>query len=114
MGRGQRNLALSLFMGHAWVQVKRPMSSLQPSDEVRKYLSQIGTKGGKTVTPKKMAHLASIQSKGGQTVTAKKLAHLATIQSKGGQTVTPKKLAALAKARAARIAKATQKKQSAD
>ncbi len=60
---------------------------MKANNAVREYLSQIGKKGGETVT-------------------AKKLAHLSTIQSKGGQTVTPKKLESLARARAARAAKA--------
>jgi hypothetical protein len=47
-----------------------------PNDEVRKYMSSIGAKGGTTKSPKKKAHLASIASKGGQTVTAKKREHL--------------------------------------
>jgi hypothetical protein len=48
----------------------------KPNDEVRNYLAAIGAKGGKTVTPKKVAHLASIASKGGKTVTEKKREHL--------------------------------------
>jgi len=48
--------------------------------KTRKELSQIraevGALGGKTVTPKKVAHLASIAAKGGQTVTEKKREHL--------------------------------------
>lgn len=35
-----------------------------------------GSLGGKTVTPKKRAHLASIAAKGGGTVTEKKREHL--------------------------------------
>jgi hypothetical protein len=52
------------------------MASSTTSAEVRKYLATIGSKGGKTVTPKKLAHLSKIQSAGGKTVTPKKLAHL--------------------------------------
>jgi hypothetical protein len=52
------------------------MASSQTSAEVREYLATIGAKGGKTVTPKKLAHLSKIQSSGGKTVTPKKLAHL--------------------------------------
>ncbi len=43
-----------------------------PNKAVKKYLAEIGAKGGKTVTPKKLAHLASIASKGGKTLTEKK------------------------------------------
>ena len=46
------------------------------NDEVRKFMAAAGAKGGKTVTPKKVAHLASIAAKGGKTVTAKKREHL--------------------------------------
>jgi hypothetical protein len=52
------------------------MASSKPSAEVRKYMATIGAKGGKTVTPKKLAHLSKIQASGGKTVTPKKLAHL--------------------------------------
>ena len=62
------------------------MSEPKASDEVRKFLSAIGSKGGKQKTPKKLAQFAAIQSK-------------------GSYSVTPKKLAHLAKARAARLAK---------
>jgi len=51
-------------------------SMTTPNEEVRKYMSSIGAKGGKAKSPKKAAHLASIASKGGQTVTAKKREHL--------------------------------------
>jgi hypothetical protein len=52
------------------------MTAPKPNAEVRNYLAAIGAKGGKTVTPKKLAHLASIASKGGKTVTEKKRKHL--------------------------------------
>ena len=55
-------------------------SSTSIMSKSRKELSQIraevGALGGKTVTPKKLAHLASIASKGGKTVTEKKREHL--------------------------------------
>ena len=55
-------------------------SSTSIMSKSRKELSQIraevGALGGKTVTPKKLAHLASIASKGGKTVTEKKRKHL--------------------------------------
>jgi hypothetical protein len=55
-------------------------SSTSAMSKSRKELSQIrakvGALGGKTVTPKKVAHLASIAAKGGQTVTEKKREHL--------------------------------------
>ena len=57
-------------------QRNRAMTVPKPNEEVRNYLAAIGAKGGKTVTPKKVAHLASIAAKGGQTVTAKKREHL--------------------------------------
>lgn len=49
---------------------------MKASEEVRKFLAAAGAKGGKAVTPKKLAHLASIASKGGKTVTEKKREHL--------------------------------------
>ena len=52
------------------------MSELKPNEAVRKVRAAAGAKGGKTVTPKKLAHLASIASKGGKTVTEKKREHL--------------------------------------
>ena len=52
------------------------MTEIKVNSEVRQFLAAIGAKGGKTVTPKKLAHLTKIQSKGGKTVTPKKLAHL--------------------------------------
>ena len=52
------------------------MPELKPSEAVRKVRAAAGAKGGKTVTPKKLAHLASIASKGGKTVTEKKREHL--------------------------------------
>jgi len=77
--------------------------------KISKELSQIraeaGALGGKTVTPKKIAHLLSIASKGRKTVTEKKRKHLAAIAAKGGQTVTEKKREHLRKALAARWAK---------
>ena len=48
----------------------------KPTKELSKIRAQVGALGGKTVTPKKVAHLASIASKGGQTVTEKKREHL--------------------------------------
>ncbi len=44
--------------------------------DLRAVRAQAGALGGKTVTPKKIAHLASIAAKGGQTVTEKKREHL--------------------------------------
>ena len=79
---------------------------MKTNEEVRKVRAVAGAKGGKTVTPKKLAHLASIASKGGKTVTEKKREHLASIAVKGGKTVTEKKRAHLRKALAARWAKA--------
>jgi hypothetical protein len=52
------------------------MPELKPSEAVRKVRAAAGAKGGKIVTPKKLAHLASIASKGGKTVTEKKREHL--------------------------------------
>jgi hypothetical protein len=52
------------------------MPELKPNEAVRKVRAAAGAKGGKTVTPKKLAHLASISSKGGKTVTEKKREHL--------------------------------------
>jgi len=52
------------------------MPELKPNEAVRKVRAAAGAKGGKTVTPKKLAHLASIASKGGKTVTEKKREHL--------------------------------------
>jgi hypothetical protein len=85
------------------------MPKLKSTEEVRKIRAAAGAKGGKTVTPKKIAHLASIASKGGKTVTEKKREHLATIASKGGATVTEKKREHLRRAVAARWAKARAK-----
>jgi len=48
----------------------------KPSKKLREIRAKAGALGGKTVTPKKVAHLASIASKGGQTVTEKKREHL--------------------------------------
>lgn len=79
------------------------MSKAKPTlSEIR---AQAGAKGGKTVTPKKLAHLAAIAPKGRKTMTPKKRAHLASIAAKGGQTVTEKKREHLRKASAARWAK---------
>ena len=77
--------------------------------ELSQIRAEVGSLGGKTVTPKKIAHLASIASKGGKTVTDKKREHLAAIAAKGGQTVTEKKREHLRKALAARWAKARNK-----
>jgi hypothetical protein len=52
------------------------MPELKPNEAVRKVRAAAGAKGGKIVTPKKVAHLASIASKGGKTVTEKKREHL--------------------------------------
>ena len=82
------------------------MRAPKPNDEVRKVRAAAGAKGGKTVTPKKIAHLASIASKGGKTVTEKRRKHLASIAAKGGKVVTEKKREHLRKALAARWAKA--------
>lgn len=68
------------------------MTETKTSDEVRKYLSAIGSKGGKRKT-------------------AKQRAQFAKIQAQGPYAVTPKKLAHLAKARAARLAKIAARKQ---
>jgi len=85
------------------------MTATKRNDEIRKLRAAAGAKGGKTVTPKKRAHLASIASKGGKTVTVKRREHLAGIASSGGKTVTEKKRAHLRKALAARWAKAKAK-----
>lgn len=58
------------------------MTALKPSEEVRSYLAAIGAKGGKTVTPKKLAHLSRISSKGGKSLTAKKLAQVRAMTEK--------------------------------
>ena len=58
------------------------MKALKPSDEVRNYLAAIGAKGGKTVTPKKLAHLSKISSKGGKSLTPKKLAQVRAMTQK--------------------------------
>jgi hypothetical protein len=71
--------------------------------------AKAGAIGGKTVTPKKLAHLASIAAKGGKTVTEKRRKHLAAIAAKGGKVVTEKKREHLRKALAARWAKARNK-----
>ncbi len=71
--------------------------------------AQAGSLGGKTVTPKKIAHLASIAAKGRKTVTEKKREHLAALAAKGERTVTEKKREHLRKALAARWAKAKAK-----
>lgn len=81
------------------------------SDKLSKVRAQAGAMGGKTVTPKKLAHLASIASKGGKTVTEKRRNHLSSIAAKGGSTVTEKKREHLRKALAARWAKARAKLQ---
>ena len=52
------------------------MTDSEPNEHVRRVRAAAGAKGGKTVTPKKRAHLASIAAKGGQTVTEKKREHL--------------------------------------
>ena len=52
-----------------------PMSQ-SSNDAVRKYLAEIGAKGGKARSPKQEAVFAKAQSKGGKTVTPKKRASL--------------------------------------
>jgi hypothetical protein len=47
-----------------------------PDPKLSKVRAQAGSLGGKTVTPKKRAHLASIAAKGGKTMTEKKREHL--------------------------------------
>ncbi len=69
------------------------MATPKPNKHVRNYLAAIGAKGGKTVTPKKRAHLNRISSKGGKSLTPKKLAHLSAMREK------------LAKLRAERLTK---------
>lgn len=97
-------------------------------EELSKIRAEAGAKGGKTVTPKKRAHLAAIASKGGKSLTPKKLeqittaaiagrkkvtpkkrADLSAAGAKGGQVVTEKKRAHLRKALAARWAKSKKK-----
>ena len=85
------------------------MPKLKSTEEVRKIRAAAGANGGKTVTPKKIAHLASIASKGGKTVTEKKREHLSAIAAEGGKIVTEKKREHLRKALAARWAKAKKK-----
>jgi len=58
------------------------MTVLKPSNEVRSYLAAIGAVGGKTVTPKKIAHLTKISSKGGKSLTPKKLAQVRAMTEK--------------------------------
>ena len=82
----------------------------EPKSSLSEIRAKAGSKGGKTVTPKKLAHLASIALQGRKTVTPKKRAHLASIAAKGGQTVTEKKREHLRKAIAARWAKERAKK----
>ncbi len=53
------------------------MTEIKASDEVRKFLAQIGSKGGKKKSPKQRAQFAAIQGMGPYAVTPKKLAHLA-------------------------------------
>ena len=48
----------------------------KPCKELSELRAEAGALGGKTVTPKKRAHLASIAAKGGHTVTEKKREHL--------------------------------------
>jgi len=45
-------------------------------------LAAIGAKGGKTVTPKKRAHLSKISSKGGKSLIPKKLAQVRAMWEK--------------------------------
>jgi len=61
---------------------RRIMATPKPSDEVRSYLAAIGAVGGKTVTPKKIAHLTKISSKGGKSLTPKKLAQVRAMTEK--------------------------------
>jgi len=58
------------------------MATPKPNDAVRTYLAAIGAKGGKTVTPKKVAHLTKIASKGGKSLTPKKLAQVRAMTEK--------------------------------
>jgi hypothetical protein len=58
------------------------MATPKPSAETRRYLAAIGAKGGKTVTPKKLAHLSKIASKGGKSLTPKKLAQVRAMREK--------------------------------
>ena len=58
------------------------MTAPKVNNEVRKYLAAIGAKGGKTVTPKKVAHLTKIASKGGKSLTPKKLAQLRAMRER--------------------------------
>jgi ribosomal protein L34 len=81
----------------------------KPSKELSEVRARAGALGGKTVTPKKIAHLASIASKGGKTVTEKRRKHLASIAAKGGKAVTEKKREHLRKALAVRWAKVRNK-----
>ena len=59
-----------------------------PKDELSALRAKQGAIGGKTVTPKKRAHLARIASKGGKTLTDKKREHLASIAAQGGKTMS--------------------------
>jgi hypothetical protein len=78
-------------------------------EELSKIRAKAGALGGKTVTPKKRAHLASVVVEGRKVVTPKRRKHLSSIAAKGGATVTEKKREHLRKALAARWAKARNK-----
>jgi hypothetical protein len=100
------------------------MASENTSEELRKYLACIGSKGGKVSSPKKLAHLSKLNGLSVKSAPSKTRArrknkaeqqsdlelkepgdesrkHLASIGAKGGKTVTPKKLEHLSKIQAA-------------
>jgi hypothetical protein len=59
-----------------------PPQKLVASEEVRRFMAAAGALGGKTVTPKKRAHLSAIASKGGKSLSPKKLAQLQAMREK--------------------------------
>ncbi len=52
------------------------------TEAVQKFMAAAGALGGKTVTPKKRAHLSEISSKGGKSLSPKKLAQLQAMREK--------------------------------
>jgi hypothetical protein len=84
----------------------------QSSKQLSEIRAQAGALGGKTVTPKKLAHLAAIAVAGRKVVSEKRVKHCASIAASGGKTVTEKKREHLRKALAARWAKARKEKSS--
>lgn len=100
------------------------MASKNTSEELHNYLASIGAKGGKVLSPKKLAHLNKLNGSSRKTASRKVRArrkkttekqtilelkepgvesrkHFATIGAKGGKKVTPKKLEHLGKIQSA-------------